>query len=246
MCDALLEHGLPEPDEAQDPRQYPPRSLLEYVFGKMGENAKGLGELQRTLLIVKWTRTIGALGLVFTDVDATHGEMAAKLHQSAVQFSKEQNTLEKLSKDLDRNISIITSLADKKRKDITNIQDPELFKQQLMKIDTWAMEKMDEKKNFVIQETNRVYQLQLDFAQHLEELLDAIEAQHYSRFANDDVTLDLEAQLQALMLEAHGADSGAGAGHITPPRQGHEPLLAVKDEVTRVQGVCYVLIDFFV
>ena len=240
MCDALLEYGLPEPDEAHDRGQPPPRKLLEYVFGKVGEKAKSLGEVERAFMVLKWTRTIGALALTFTDVDATHGQMAARLHSTALEFSKEHNTLEKLSKDQDKSIGIITGIADKKRQEIKNIQDPNKFKEQLKKIDSWAIEKMEAKKNSVIQESQRVYQLQLNFAEALVELLDAVEAEHYSRFADEDVAMDLEAQLQALMLEAHGADSGAGQAPSPP-----EPLLAVKDEVTWVQGACYDVFEFY-
>ncbi|CAE7310398.1 unnamed protein product, partial [Symbiodinium sp. CCMP2592] len=228
VCDALLEHGLPGPDEAGDCGRSPP-ALLEYVFGKTGEKAKSLGELQRTIAIVQWTRKIGDSGLAFMDVDATHGHLAKALYDTAVLFSKDQGTLEKHSKDLDKHIGIITSLADKKRAEIMHIKDPAIFKEQLRKIDNWTIEKMKEKRDFVCKESERVHVLQLNFANALLQLLDAVEAEHDSRCTDQapevDICMDLEEQLQALMLE----DSpDRAAGRASPPGK---PLLAVKDEV---------------
>ncbi|CAE7238355.1 unnamed protein product [Symbiodinium sp. CCMP2592] len=191
------------------------------------QNAKDLGEVQRTFMILKWTKTIGAMGLDFNHVDPTNGHLAAKLHDTSVRFSKGQAALETLGKDLEKSIGIITGLGDKKRSEIQHIKDPTIFKQQLQKIDNWTTQKMNEKRDFFSKERNRVHELQVAFASSLMELLDAVEAQHYNRLPTEpevDITSDLEAQLQALLLESHGPDSAAGG---SPPRK---VLLAVKDE----------------
>ena len=46
--------------------------------------------------------------------------------------------------------------------------------------------------------------------------------------------MDLESQLQAMMLDAQGADEAAGHNIASRPQGGKPLLLAVKDEVTWV------------
>ena len=237
ICGALLHRGLPEPDAPADPNLLP---LLSYVFGNRGELACKRGELDRASLVLKWTKTIAMNNISFEQADPKYGAMAEALHLAAVDFKRAEATLDKTFKDFEKYVQIITDLAEKKRGQVEEM-DENKFLRLLQKINDWAEEKIKQKKDMVTQDENRLHQSQTSFADALVALLDAVEEAHYSRLRVEDestVTGDLEAQLQALMLEAQGADSGAGSGSPSlPGPKKSETLLAVKEEVTWVQGV---------
>ncbi|CAE7491431.1 unnamed protein product [Symbiodinium necroappetens] len=231
ICGALLHRGLPEPDDPADPNLLP---LLSYVFGKTGELACKRGELDRASLVLKWTKTIAMNNISFEQADPKYGVMARALHLAAIDFKKAEGTLNNTFKDFEKYVKIITDLAEKKRGQVEEMDENKLPRL-LQKINDWAEEKIKQKKDMVTQDENRLQQSQTSFADALVDLLDAVEEAHYSRLGVEDestVTGDLEAQLQALMLEAQGADSGAGSGTSLPGPKKSETLLAVKEEAT--------------
>ncbi|CAE7377248.1 hypothetical protein AK812_SmicGene39206 [Symbiodinium microadriaticum] len=231
ICGALLHRGLPEPDDPADPNLLP---LLGYVFGRTGELACKRGELDRASLVLKWTKTIAMNNISFEQADPKYGVMARALHLAAIDFKKAEGTLNNTFKDFEKYVMIITDLAEKKRGQVEEMDENKLPRL-LQKINDWAEDKIKQKKDMVTQDENRLQQSQTIFADALVDLLHAVEEAHYSRLRVEDestVTGDLEAQLQALMLEAQGADSGAGSGTSLPGPKKSETLLAVKEEAT--------------
>ncbi|CAE7498406.1 unnamed protein product, partial [Symbiodinium sp. CCMP2592] len=235
ICASLVQEGLPEPEDASAASQLPP--LVEYVFGKMGEKAAGLNEVARASLVLKWTRSVGGLTMdpaaAFATVDKKHGGQAATLHMSAVDFSKKQTLMETTYKDFDKYVKVITSLGEAKRAQLNGDDLGGNLASQLDKINAWVQGKLKDKQDNMEQVKDELQQAEMSFSTALANLLESVEDEHYSRFASQDtsITDDLEAQLQALLIQAHGPDGAAGCRASPAPGNDSVPLLAVKDEV---------------
>ena len=230
ICAELIRQGLPEPRGADE---HVPQTLMDYMFRRGVDTVGKMSEADRAAEVIRWTRAIGQQQGSKFDLDPLHGYMAKVLHRFAIDMKNQQNIAQKATNDFDKYMQVIVGLGDKKRGELDQSEtDAKKLGARLDQINSWVEQKLREKQGTVASEQEKAMQCQLHFASALEGILDAVQQECEDRLATADesVTLDLETQLQAMMLESQGADEAAG--HASPPREGGKPLLAVKDEVT--------------
>ncbi|CAE7270266.1 unnamed protein product [Symbiodinium sp. CCMP2592] len=220
---------LPEPC---DHDEHLPQTLMDYMFRQGVDTVGKMKDIDRAAQVIRWTRAIGQRDATFS-CDQQHGYMAQVLHEFATKLKKQQAILQKATTDYEKYMQVILGLGDKKRAELDKSEtDLKKLGAGLDKISSWVEGKLRERQGMVTSEQEKTMVVQLSFASALESILDAVNQECEDRLAavDDSVTLDLESELQAMMLEAQGADEAAG--HATPPRdpEGGKPLLAVKDK----------------
>ncbi|CAE7804138.1 FAM120B [Symbiodinium sp. CCMP2592] len=223
ICAEMLQQGLPEP--ADEP---PTQTLMDYIFRDGSEGVRNMSEVSRAAEIVRWTRAIGQTGNF--DMDKEHGYMAKVLYEYANDMKAQQAIVQKTVKEFEKYTDVIVGLGDKKRADVAkSANDVKLLGPQLDQINRWVEEKLRQKQDTVASAEAQAMLQESYFATALESIMDAVQLECEDRLqqpaVDESVTMDLEAQLQAMMLDAQGADEAAG--RASPPP---EPLLAVKDE----------------
>ena len=233
ICASLLEQGLPEPIE-----EPPAQTLMDYIFRDGVDSVRNMSEVSRAAEVVRWTRGIGQTENF--DIDMQHGHMAKVLHGFANDMTAQHAILHRTAQEFQKHRQLIVGLGDKKRDELAKSEtDVKKLGLRLDQINSWVEEKLRQKQAMVASAQEQAMLYEAYFAEALEGIMDAVQQECEDRLQSapldESVTMDLEAQLQAMMLDARGADEAAG--HASPPRA-PEPLLAVKDEVhvTWVQG----------
>ncbi|CAE7699653.1 unnamed protein product [Symbiodinium sp. CCMP2592] len=228
ICLQLIDRGLPEPSDDDVDL---PTSLMEFIFNQGVDTVGRMSDVDKAAAVVRWTRAIGKKQQSNFDLDPLCGYMAKELHGCATDLKNQQAILQKATTDYEKYMNVILGLGDKKRGELQRSEtDLKKLGAGLDQISSWVEGKLRERQGIVASETEKAMQIQLRFASALECIMDVVQQECENRLAavDETVTMDLECQLQALMLETQGADEAAG--HASPPGAGDPQLLAVKDE----------------
>ena len=234
VCAQLIQQGLPEPC---GDGEHVPQILMDYMFRQGVDTVGKMSEVERAAEVIRWTRAMGQTPESSFDLDPLHGYMAKVLHGLATEMKNQQAILQRATADFQNYMNAIKGLGEKKRAELNQSEtDDQKLGARLEQINSWVEQKLREKQVMVTSEQEKAMQCQLQFAAALEGILDAVQQECEDRLAavDDSVTMDLESQLQAMMLDAQGADEAAGHNIASRPQGGKPLLLAVKDEVTWV------------